>query len=181
MDQERLVCEGRGLSKVKYAVQNSQENFLARDGVFISHTPKTSHWKDSAHLAVRPQCKSWLDRQRGNDYFQFKFSTVGGGGGLTGPGGGQTAGYTGTGGLTGHPWRSDREHIFRPPKIYFFRQDFSRISTDSNLEITQKSLPTKEKNGGAHSEFFGQHSHKNNELEQSGNYRLIKQRFINSS
>jgi hypothetical protein len=28
---------------------------------------------------------------------------------------------------------------------------------------------------------FGQHSHKNNELEQSGNYRLIKQWFINSS
>jgi hypothetical protein len=43
MDQERLVCEGRGLSKVKYAVQNSQEYFLARDGgVFIAHTPKTS-------------------------------------------------------------------------------------------------------------------------------------------
>jgi hypothetical protein len=119
------VCEGRGLSKVKYAVQNSQEGFLARDGgVFIAHTPKTSRWKDSAHLAVRPQCKSRSDRQRGNDYFQIKFSTVGGGGCLTGPGGGQTAGYTGTGGLTGHPWQSDREHLFRPPKIYFFRQDF---------------------------------------------------------
>jgi hypothetical protein len=108
MDQKRLVCEGRGLSKVKYAVQNSQECFLARDGgVFIAHTPKTSRWKDSAHLAVRPQCKSRSDRQRGNDYFQIKFSTVGGGGGLTGPGGSQTTGYTGVGGLTGHPWRSD--------------------------------------------------------------------------
>jgi len=59
-------------------------------------------------LAVRPQCKSRSDRQRGNGYFQIKFSTVGGGGGLTGHGGGQTAGYTGAGGLTGHPWRSDR-------------------------------------------------------------------------
>jgi hypothetical protein len=142
------VCEGRGLSKVKYAVQNSQETFLTRDGgVFITHTPKTSRWKDSAHLAVRPQCKSRSDRQRGNDYFQIKFSTVGGGGG-------QTTGYTGAGGLTGHPWRSDRKHLFRPPKIYFFRQYFSRISTDSNLETTQKSLRTKEKNGGAHSKLF---------------------------
>jgi hypothetical protein len=59
-----------------------------------------------------------------------------------------------TGGLTGHPWRSDREHLFWPPKIYFFRQDFSRISTDSNLETNQKSLRTKEKNGGTHSEFL---------------------------
>jgi hypothetical protein len=49
----------------------------------------------------------WSDRQRGNGYFQIKFSTVGGGGGLTSPGGGQTAGYTGVGGLTSHPWRSD--------------------------------------------------------------------------
>jgi hypothetical protein len=46
MDQERPVCEGRELSKVKYAVQNSQESFLVRDGgVFIAHTPKTSRWK----------------------------------------------------------------------------------------------------------------------------------------
>jgi hypothetical protein len=102
------VCEGRWLSKVKYAVQNSQEYFLAQDrGVFIAHTLKTSRLKGSAHLTVRPQCKSRSDRQRGNDYFQIKFSTIGGGGGLTGPGGGQTAGYTGVAGLTRHPWRSD--------------------------------------------------------------------------
>jgi hypothetical protein len=87
MDQKRLVCEGRGLSKVKYAVQNSKESFLTRDeGVFIAHTSKTSRWKDSAYLTVR--------------------------------------------------------------------QDFLRISTDSNLETTQKSLWTKEKNSGAHSEFL---------------------------
>jgi hypothetical protein len=80
--------------------------------------------------------------------------TVGGGGGLTGPGGDQTVDYTGAGNLTSHPWWSDREHLFWPPKIYFFKQDFSRISTDSNLETIQKSLRTKEKNGGAHSEFL---------------------------
>jgi hypothetical protein len=28
MDQERLVCEGRGLSKVKYAVQMAKRAFL---------------------------------------------------------------------------------------------------------------------------------------------------------
>jgi hypothetical protein len=101
MDQERLVCEGRGLSKVNYDVQMAKSPSLARDGgVFIAHTPKTSRWKDSAHLAVRPQCNLRSDRQRGNDYFQIKFLTVEVGCSLTGPGGSQTAIYTGAGGQT---------------------------------------------------------------------------------
>jgi hypothetical protein len=60
-----------------------------------------------AFLHEMEECKSRSDRQRGNGYFQIKFLTVGGGDGLTGPGGGQTAGYTGVGGLTGYPWQSD--------------------------------------------------------------------------
>jgi hypothetical protein len=83
-------------------------------------------------LAVRPQCNSRLDRQRGNDYVQIKFLTVEVGGGLTGPGGGQTAIY----------------------KSISSAKDFPRFSTDSNLETTQKSLRTNERNGGAHLEFW---------------------------
>jgi hypothetical protein len=65
--------------------------------------------------------------------------TVGGGGGLTGPGGGQTAGYTGAGGLIGHPWRSDREHLFQSPKNLFlqtrFFKDFNRFKFRDHSEI----------------------------------------------
>jgi hypothetical protein len=114
--------------KSQVCCSNGQESSLARDGgVFIAHTPKTSRWEDSAHLAVRPQCNLQSDRQRGNGYFQIKFLTVGVGGGLTGPGGGQTAIYTGAGGLTGPWWWSDRQGLFRPPKIYFFGQRFSKV------------------------------------------------------
>jgi hypothetical protein len=131
--------------KSQVCCSNGQESYLARDGgVFITHTPKTSRWEDSAHLAVRPQCNSWSDRQRDNGYFQIKFSTVGVGGGLTGPGGCQTVIYTEARGLTGHPWWSDhpgtgargptgpwwwldRQGLFWPPKIYFFGLRFSKV------------------------------------------------------
>jgi hypothetical protein len=137
MDQERLVCEGRGISKVKYVVQIAKSTILHEMEEYLAHTPKTSHWEDSAHLAVRTQCNSWSGRQRGNDYFQIKFLTIGVGGGLTGPGGGQTA-----------------RAYFGRQKSISLAKDFPRFSTDSNLETTQKSLRTKERNGGAHSEFW---------------------------
>jgi hypothetical protein len=136
--------KGEGSQKSSMLFKWPRALYLARDGVFIAHTPKTSCWEDSAHLAVRPQCNSRSDCQRGNGYFQIKFSTVGVGGGLTGPSGGQTAIYIGAGGLTGHPWRSDcpgigagglidpwwwpgHQGLFRPPKIYFFGQRFSKV------------------------------------------------------
>jgi hypothetical protein len=163
MDQERLVCEGRGLSKVKYAVQMAKSTILHEMEEYLYHTLQK--------LAIRKILHTWRSDRRGNNYFQIKFLTVGVGGGLTGPGGGQTAIYTRAGGLTGHPWRSDRPGtgvggligpwcrsdcygLFRPPKIYFSAKDFLRFSTDSNLEITQKSLRAKKRNGGAHSEFW---------------------------
>jgi hypothetical protein len=104
------------------------------------------------HLAVRSQCNLWSDDQRGNNYFQIKFLTVGIGGGLTGPGGGQTVIYTGAGGLTGHPWRSDCPRTGaggltgpgggQTARAYFGRQkyissakDFPRFSTDSKFRV----------------------------------------------
>jgi hypothetical protein len=163
----RKACVWRKRAlKSQVCCSNGQESCIARDGgVIISHTPKTSRWEDSAHLAVRPQCNSRSDHQRGNGYFQIKFLTVGVGGGLTGPGGGQTAIYTGAGDLTGQPWRSDRigtgagglsavRAYFGHQKSISSAKDFLRFSTDSNLETTQKSLRTNERNGGAHSEVW---------------------------
>jgi hypothetical protein len=105
-------------------------------------------------LAVRPQCKSRSDGQRGNDYFQIKFSTVGGGGGLTGHPWRSDHPGTGAGGLTGPGGGQTVSTYFGHQKSISSDKIFSMISTDLNLETTQKSLRTKEKNGGAHSEFL---------------------------
>jgi hypothetical protein len=114
--------------KSQVCYSNGKESYLARDGgVFIAHTSKTSRWEDSAHLAVRLQCNSWSERQRGNNYIQIKFLTIGVGGSLTGPGGGQNAINTGASGLTDRWWRSNRHGLFRPPKIFFFGQRFSKV------------------------------------------------------
>jgi hypothetical protein len=34
----------------------------------MAHTPKTSHWEDSVHFVVRPQCNSLSNHQGGNSY-----------------------------------------------------------------------------------------------------------------
>jgi hypothetical protein len=145
----RKTCVWRERAlKSQVCCSNDQESYLARDeGVFIAHTLKTSRWEDSAHLTVRPQYNSRSNCQRGNNYFQIKISTVRVGGGLTGPGDGQTAIYTGAGGQTARAY-------FGHQKSISSTKDFPRFSTDSNLETTQKSLRTKERNGGAHSEFW---------------------------
>jgi hypothetical protein len=45
------------------------------------------------HLAVQPQFNLWSDHHNCNSYFQIQNPTIRGAGGLTDPGGGQTAGY----------------------------------------------------------------------------------------
>jgi hypothetical protein len=84
--------------------------------------------------------------------------TVEVGGSLTGPGGGQTAIYTGAGGQTaleqGLAGGQTARAYFGRQKSISSAKDFPWFSTDSNLETTQKSLRTKKRNSGAHSKFW---------------------------
>jgi hypothetical protein len=138
---------------------NGQERYLTWDGwVFIGHTPKTICWEDSVHFTVGPQYNSWSNRQGCNCYFQIKFLTVGGAGGLTGHGGSQTVNNTEADGQT---TLEQGLAVWLAPsggqtvrKSLSSRKDYSKDFNDSSLETTQKSLWTKEKNGGAHSEFW---------------------------
>jgi hypothetical protein len=89
MDQGKLMCEGSGLSRVKYVVQMTKKAILHKmDGYFYPTLQKLAIEKVSAHLAVIPQFNSRSDRHNCNMYFQFQILTVGDAGGLTGLGGG---------------------------------------------------------------------------------------------
>ena len=101
--RKACVWRERALTR-QVCCSNGQEGFLARDGgVFIAHTPKTSRWKDSVHLAVRPQCNSRSDRPQCNGYFSNQIFD-------------RWRSWR-----SDRPWwRSDRQSLFWSPKIYFF-------------------------------------------------------------
>jgi hypothetical protein len=63
-----------------------------------------------------------------------------------------------------HPWwRSDRQEQFWPPDIPFFNEQFSKEFNNSNLYGPRRRMVV-----------LTQNSHKNKELQQSGNYGLVK-------
>jgi hypothetical protein len=135
---------------------NDQESYLTRvERVFITYTPKTNNWEDSAYLSVRPQCNSWSDHQGGNGYNFKKID--------------RWRCWRSdrprieVGGVTGPWWRSDRHGLLRLPKNQVYKNCFSKVFNDSNLHGPRRRTVV-----------LTQNSHKNIELKQSGNYRLIK-------
>jgi hypothetical protein len=123
--------------------------------------------------------------------------TIGGVGGLAGLGGGQIMGNTEAGSLTGHLWQSDHPRrgaggltgpcggqttrgYFSSPKTISFRKflrGFSVIQTLRTLRDFQNQIGRR----WCSLITLDLSLTRIDKFDQSGNYRLIKQRFINSS
>jgi hypothetical protein len=170
MDQEMLVWGRRGLSRVKYAVKIAKRPILHEMDEYLYPTLQklavgkilrisrsdrgATHGQTTTTVTTTfskniDHWKSWRSDHPWwrSDHPWWRLDRPG----------------TEAGGLTGPWWWSDRPGQTRPLKFNFPIKRLSNVFNNSTLYEPRRKIVV-----------LTQNSHKNKELEQSGNYRWIK-------